>query len=366
MVKKYKKLETIREFLENLEKKQLSKFARLSVNSKGRIKEEPLCPVRTIYMQDRDRILHSEYFRRLKHKTQVFLSPTSNERYRTRLTHTLEVAQIARTIARALRVNEDLTEAIALGHDLGHTPFGHAGEEVLNKLFNEGFKHAQQSLRVVDKLEKPGGMNLSFEVRDGIVKHSKGGKKLLPYDEPDCPATLEGEIVRVCDSIAYINHDVDDAVHSGVIKLNEFPQSCIKILGKRHSQRISVMVYDIIANSIDKPHIYMSNTLLEETEKLRNFLFKNVYTRPQIDMPSKNAANVLKELFYYFKEHPEIPLKALKNVEDKNEKIDRIIIDYLATLTDNEALELYIKLFGIKKNLNLLRRYILIPPLLNF
>ena len=316
-------------------------------------------------MQDRDRILHSEYFRRLKHKTQVFLAPTSRESYRTRLTHTLEVAQIARTIARALRVNEDLTEAIALGHDLGHTPFGHAGEEVLDSLCPNGFKHAQQSLRVVDKLEKPGGMNLSFEVRDGIVKHSKGGKKLLPYDEPDCPVTLEGEIVRVCDSIAYINHDVDDAVRSGIIKLIEFPQSCIKILGERHSQRINTMVYDIIENSMDKPHIYMSENLLEETEKLRNFLFSDVYTRREIDAPSKKAANILKELFYYFKEHPEIPLKYLKEVEDENESIDRVIVDYLATLTDNEALELYIKLFGIKREPKEIFKSILIPPLLN-
>lgn len=358
-------MENIRKSLEQIEKKRLSKFASLSINSKGRQIDEPLCSVRTIYMQDRDRILHSEYFRRLKHKTQVFLTPTSHESYRTRLTHTLEVAQISRTIARALRVNEDLTEAIALGHDLGHTPFGHAGEEVLNSLYCKGFKHAEQSLRVIDKLEKPGGMNLSFEVRDGIVKHSKGGKKLLPYDEPDCPLTLEGEIVRVCDSIAYINHDVDDALKSGIIKLNEFPKSCIKILGERHSQRINVMVLDIIKNSIDRNHIYMSEVLLEETEKLRNFLFSDVYVRPEIDGKSKKAAIILKELFYYLKENPEIALKNLKEVEDKNEKIDRIIIDYLAKLTDNEALELYIKLFGKKRQSSIIKS-ILSPPLLDF
>ena len=339
----------IREEIERREESYLSKFATLSIKSRGRVREESLCPIRTIFMQDRDRVLHSEYFRRLKHKTQVFLAPTSHESYRTRLTHTLEVSQISRTIARALRLNEDLTEAIALAHDLGHTPFGHAGEEVLNKLYKKGFKHAEQSLRVVDFLEKKGGMNLSFEVRDGIVKHSKGGKKLLAYDEPDCPLTLEGEIVRVCDSIAYINHDVDDALHSGIISLNEFPKSCIKILGERHSERIHKMVSDIIKNSMDKEHIYMSPVLLEETEKLRNFLFKNVYVRPEIDGKSKKAAKILEELFYYFNENPEIPLKHFENILEEKDKT-RIIIDYIATLTDNEAIQLYIKLFKIRKS----------------
>lgn len=339
----------IRESIEKNELKNLSRYATLSINSRGRMSEEPLCPIRTIFMQDRDRILHSEYFRRLKHKTQVFLAPTSHESYRTRLTHTLEVAQIARTIARALRLNEDLTEAIALGHDLGHTPFGHAGEDVLNELCKNGFKHAEQSLRVVDKLEKKGGLNLSFEVRDGILKHSKGGKKLLAYDEPDCPSTLEGEVVRVCDSIAYINHDTDDALRSGLIKLSEFPKSCIKILGERHSIRIHKMVTDIIKNSYDKPHIYMSDVLLEETEKLRSFLFENVYVKPEIDGKSKKAANILRELFFYFKENPQIPLDYFKDINSEDE-IERVIIDYIATLTDNEVIHLYIKVFGIENS----------------
>ncbi|MBN1899050.1 MAG: deoxyguanosinetriphosphate triphosphohydrolase [Spirochaetes bacterium] len=363
---KYRKLETIRELLEDLEVKNLSRYASLSSRSRGRIKEESFDPVRTIYMQDRDRILHSEYFRRLKHKTQVFLSATSDESYRTRLTHTLEVAQIARTIARALRVNEDLTEAIALGHDLGHTAFGHAGEEELDQLIEEGFKHALQSLRVIDILEKPGGMNLSREVRDGIGKHSKGGKKLLPFDEPDCPLTLEGEIVRVCDSIAYINHDVDDAIHSGIMNLDQLPKSCVDTLGERHSQRISIMVYDIISHSIDKPHIHMSDSILEETERLRNFLFSHVYVLPKIDRPSRKAARILKELFEYFMATPDIPYKVLKKLERKGERKERIIIDYLATITDHEALEIYVKIFGIKKDLKSLYRSILIPPLLNF
>ncbi len=342
----------IREIIEKQEKEYLSKYGTLSINSKGRMKDEPLCNVRTIYMQDRDRILHSEYFRRLKHKTQVFLSPAGMESYRTRLTHTLEVSQIARTIARALRVNEDLTEAIALGHDLGHTPFGHAGEDVLNRLYKKGFKHAHQSLRVVDKLEKPGGMNLSYEVRDGIVKHSKGGKKLLPYDEPDCPNTIEGEIVRVCDSIAYINHDIDDALKAGVITLDEFPKSSIENLGTRHSERIGTMVNDIIENSIDKPHIFMSKKLLVETEKLRNFLFSDVYTRDSIEIPSRQAGDMLEEMFLYFKEHPELPIKEMSRVENDLNDIDVIIVDFLSRLTDNESLALYIELFGKKEKFN--------------
>ncbi len=334
----------IRKEIEEYEKKHLSKFATLSTNSKGRAHKERLCDVRTIFMQDRDRIIHSTYFRRLKHKTQVFLAPT-NDLFRTRLTHTLEVSQIARTIARALHLNEDLTEAIALGHDLGHTPFGHTGEEVLNEVYRGGFAHAKQSLRVVDILEKKGGMNLSFEVREGIVKHSKGGKKLLPYGEKDCPSTLEGEVVRVSDSIAYINHDIDDAVTSGIIKYSEFPKSSIKILGRRHSTRISTMVIDVIKNSIDKPHIFMSDVILEETEKLRSFLFSYVYVHPTIEKEAKKSAKLLKDLYFYFLDNPEIPLKALKKVEPENTKIDRIVVDFLSTLTDIEAIELYKQIF---------------------
>ncbi len=348
----YKKLEKynlhIREEIEKEEKERLSKYATLSINSRGRKYRDRPCDVRTIFMRDRDRIIHSEYFRRLKHKTQVFLAPT-NDVFRTRLTHTLEVAQISRTIARALKLNEDLTEAIALGHDLGHTPFGHAGEHVLDKLSPSGFNHAQQSLRVVEKLEKPGGLNLSFEVKDGIVKHSKGERKLLPYDEPDCPLTLEGEIVRVCDSIAYINHDIDDAIKCGVITLNELPPEAIKILGERHSQRISLMVYDIIANSMNKPHIYMSNEILNATETLRKYLFAEVYPRKEIDGLAESAAEILEKLYNYFIENPEIPLNTMKEVEDEDESIERIVIDFIARLTDFEAIQLFKQIFNIKE-----------------
>ncbi len=340
-------MSNIRKEIEVYEKKHLSQFATLSSNSKGRTRKEGLCPVRTIFMQDRDRIIHSTYFRKLKHKTQVFLAPT-NDLFRTRLTHTLEVSQIARTIAKALHLNEDLTEAIALGHDLGHTPFGHTGEEVLNDVYKNGFAHAKQSLRVVDVLEKKNGMNLSAEVKDGIVKHSKGGKKLLPFGEKDCPLTLEGEVVRVSDSIAYINHDIDDAVLSGIIKYSHFPKSCLKTLGHKHSTRIGTMVLDIIKNSVNKPHIYMSDKILKETEKLRSFLFNNVYVHPKIETQAVKSAKLLRDLYFYFLKNPDIPLKTLKKVEPMNTPIDRLTIDFLASLTDLEAIGLYKKIFEPK------------------
>lgn len=338
------KLSNIRQTIENFEEKNLSPYATLSKYSKGRTKKDRLCDVRTIFMQDRDRIIHSKYFRRLKHKTQVFLAP-KDDLLRTRLTHTLEVNQIAKTITRALNMNIDLTEAIALGHDLGHTPFGHIGEYILNELSPNGFNHAQQSLRVIEKLEKPGGLNLSYEVKDGIFKHTKGRKKILPYNEPDCPKTIEGEIVRVCDSIAYINHDLEDAVRSNVLKYSELPKSCLEFLGPRNSKRISIMVYDIIANSLDQKHIYMSEKVLKQTEKLRAFLFDHLYILPKITGESEKASKILKDLFYYFLEHPDIPLQHLKHVEPVHEKLKIIIIDYLASLTDIEAIDLFKKLF---------------------
>ncbi len=342
--KKKSSLSAIRKSIEEYESRRLSEFATLSKNSRGRQKKEKPCPIRTIFMRDRDRVIHSKYFRKLKHKTQVFLAP-KNDLYRTRLTHTLEVTQIAKTIARALNVNEDLTEAIALAHDLGHTPFGHAGEDILNESTSIGFNHASQSLRVVDKLEKPGGLNLSFEVRNGIIKHSKGIKKMFPYNKKNCPYTIEGEIVRVSDSIAYINHDVDDALRSRLIVISDFPSSCIKILGKTHSKRISSMVYDIVANSTDKPHLEMSQLILHQTEKLRNFLYTKVYPLPEINGESTKAAKILKDLYYYFVDNPEIPLNSLKEVEKKNENKHVIIIDFLASLTDIEAIELFKRIF---------------------
>lgn len=348
MKKKNSIIYNIRKLAETSEAEHFSKYATLSKNSKGRqIKEKP-CIVRTIFMRDRDRIIHSKYFRKLKHKTQVFLAP-KNDLYRTRLTHTLEVTQIARTIAQALKLNEDLTEAIGLAHDLGHTPFGHAGEDVLNELTSKGFNHSTQSLRVVDKLEKKGGLNLSFEVRDGILHHSKGGKQILPYNQSDCPKTLEGEIVRVSDSVAYINHDIDDAIRAGLIKISDLPSSCTKTLGKIHSKRISTMVYDIIEQSYNKDHLYMSKKILYETEKLRKFLFSKVYPLSAINGESIKAAKILKDLFHYFIDNPQLPYKILHHVDYKNIKKEVVIIDFLASLTDLEAFELFKNIFEPKR-----------------
>ena len=257
---------TIREELENTEQQFLSPKACLSAKSRGRVRPEAQHVLRTDFQRDRDRIIHSKSFRRLKHKTQVFLSPFGDH-YRTRLTHCLEVSQIARTIAKALRLNEDLTEAIALGHDLGHTPFGHAGEQTLRKLLPHGFHHADQSLRVVEKLEYDGkGLNLTFEVRDGIQKHSKGRGEIFDEDVEDMPLTLEGQIVRVSDVIAYVNHDIDDALRAGIIKDEDIPAGLVKVLGKWHATRIDRMVMDVVEASLatDLERIAMSETDHEE------------------------------------------------------------------------------------------------------
>lgn len=262
---------TIRESTEQWESQWLSPYASLSRNSRGREKEEPECDIRPVYQRDRDRILHCKSFRRLKHKTQVFLTP-QGDHYRTRLTHTLEVAQTARTIARALRMNEDLTEAIALGHDLGHTPFGHAGERALNQVCSEGFAHNEQSVRIVERLEKGGkGLNLTWEVRDGISNHQMSGK----------PSTLEGKIVRYSDKIAYINHDVDDAIRAGVIRENEIPRTYTDILGHSTRERLNTMIHDIVNNSLEKPDIRMSEDVEFAFRGMRKYMFENVYTEPQ-------------------------------------------------------------------------------------
>ena len=259
----------IRVDTENYEELRLSKFATLSKNSKGRVVPEDKCNIRTEFQRDRDRIIHSKAFRRLKHKTQVFIAP-EGDHFRTRLTHTLEVAQIGRTIARALRLNEDLVEAIALGHDLGHTPFGHTGERVLNHLHPNGFLHNRQSMRVIDFLEhsdKRVGLNLTYEVREGIIKHS--GQELSE--------SLEGQIVNYADRIAYINHDIDDSIRAGVIKNEELPAKCIEVLGNTHGTRINTMIMDIIINSEDKNKISMSSLIGENTNQLRNWMFEKVY-----------------------------------------------------------------------------------------
>nr|MDA8233379.1 deoxyguanosinetriphosphate triphosphohydrolase [Clostridia bacterium] len=257
----------IRKSVEERESQQLSPYAARSADTRGRKVEEEPCPVRTAYQRDRDRIIHSKSFRRLKHKTQVFIAP-EGDHYRTRLTHTLEVGQIGRTIARALCLNEDLTEAIALGHDLGHTPFGHAGEEALDQVYPPGFKHNEQSLRMVEVLAREGkGLNLTWEVRDGILNHTGSVK----------PATLEGQIVKIADRIAYINHDIDDALRGGIIQLRDLPRECLELFGSTHSDRINIMVTDIIKNSWDKREIAMSQEVWQATQTLRIWLFENVY-----------------------------------------------------------------------------------------
>lgn len=322
----------IREMWEETERKILSPYAVLSSQSKGRqIPEEP-CPIRTEFQRDRDRIIHSKAFRRLKHKTQVFLAP-EGDHFRTRLTHTLEVAQISRTIARALRLNEDLTEAIALGHDLGHTPFGHAGEDALDKVVPGGFKHNEQSLRVVDILEQNKGLNLTWEVRDGILNHRGSGK----------PATLEGQVVKICDRVAYINHDIDDALRGGVLTPEDLPQECLEVLGYKSRDRINTMVNDIIQNSAGKPFITMSPPVQEATEKLRDFLFERVYIGSIAKKEENKAKRMVQSLYKYYCEHPEVLPEEYREREDCS--LERRVCDYIAGMTDNYAIAQYIKLF---------------------
>lgn len=336
---------------EEKEVKDLSKYATLSSKSKGRRKEEEKCFIRTEFQRDRDRIIYSKSFRRLKHKTQVFLSP-EGDHYRTRLTHTLEVSQISRTIARALNLNEDLTEAIALGHDLGHSPFGHAGEEALNNIYKNyvpgaSFKHHEQSLRVVDYLEKDGeGLNLTFEVREGILRHTKGREKM--FNSKNKPAALEAQIVKISDRLAYINHDIDDALRAKIIKENDLPTSCLKILGNSTSSRINTMIKDIIKNSFNQPKICMSKEVSESTEILKEFMFKQVYNNSPAKEDEEKAVNLIKKLFIYFMEQPiEIPKNLVLNNLDlkKIEDRARIVCDYIAGMTDRYAMTLFKSIF---------------------
>ena len=335
----------VRERLEDLEEKVLSPYATKSRLSKGRLHPEEECLVRTCFQRDRDRIIHSKAFRRLKHKTQVFLSP-GGDHYRTRLTHTLEVAQIARVMARALSLNEDLTEAIALGHDLGHTPFGHAGESVLNELHPEGFKHYEQSLRVVDFLEKDGqGLNLTHEVREGILKHSKGKGPILPKKKEKTPQTLEGQLVRIADIIAYLNHDLDDALRGGVIKEADIPSECLKVLGSRHSQRIDTMVKSLISSTLkaDDGELHLEESIVWAMEKLRDFLFHRVYEDPLVHGEFIKAKKLLKDLYLYFLDKG-LPWEK-ENIYPEGVSLHRKICDFLAGMTDRYALALYEKIF---------------------
>lgn len=323
----------IREMSEAIEQKVLSNHAALSKNTRGRQIEEEKCDIRTDYQRDRDRILHSKAFRRLKHKTQVFISP-EGDHYRTRLTHTLEVSQIGRTIARALRLNEDLTEAIALGHDLGHTPFGHAGEEVLSKIHPLGFRHNEQSLRVVDLLEGNGGLNLTYEVRDGILNHSGDGVS----------ETLEGKIIKFSDRIAYINHDIDDAMRAGIIDVNSIPTECLELLGTSHKQRINTMIVDIIKESTDKNDVSMSKDVKYATDKLRSFMFEKVYIGSKAKVEEKKAQNIIKELYYYFLENPSKIPHYNSNIKEQ-EEIERLVCDYIAGMTDRFAVSTFVSVF---------------------
>ncbi|MGA1839508.1 MAG: deoxyguanosinetriphosphate triphosphohydrolase [bacterium] len=334
----------VREELERLEEVTLSKKACLNIHTKGRLRPEEPCPIRPAFQRDRDRIIHSKSFRRLKHKTQVFLSPFGDH-YRTRLTHTLEVSQIARTIAKALKLNETLAEAIAMGHDLGHTPFGHAGEEVLNKIHPGGFKHNEQSLRVVKKLEKEGaGLNLTLEVRDGILHHSKGRGDILPKKENKA-LTMEGEIVRIADIVAYVNHDIDDALRAGIIQEKDLPASCTKVLGQSIVQRINTLVKDIIYSTIncDMEMIKMSEDVLMATDLLRSFLYRNVYYNPVTRAEFEKASKIIQELYSYYLNHTELIIA--EEPQEEGENTERIVCDFIAGMTDRYALMTYEKIF---------------------
>jgi dGTPase len=336
----------IREQLENKERRILSPHAALSSESKGRVIADELCTVRTVFQHDRDRILHSKAFRRLKHKTQVFFSP-EGDHYRTRLTHTLEVSQVARTVARALSLNEDLTEAIALGHDLGHTPFGHAGEKVLQDLVPGGFRHVEQSLRVVAVLERDGrGLNLTREVCDGILTHSKGRGPLVAPDPQSTAMTLEGQIVRLADIIAYVNHDLDDAVRGGLISEDELPARLVSVVGKTHSGRIGRMVRDLIECSLAAggARICLSVEMDEAICDLRNWLFKKVYQVDHVHADFIKASRLLRELYRYYQDNETVFL-AHGGRRRPGDALDVSIADFIAGMTDRFALALYYKIF---------------------
>ena len=325
---------TIREQLEEREKQYLSPYAVLSRNSRGRMCEEVQCDIRPVFQRDRDRILHCKAFRRLRQKTQVFLL-AKGDHYRTRLTHTLEVSQNARTIAKALRLNEDLVEAIALGHDLGHTPFGHAGEKALNQVYQ--FSHNQQSLRVVDHLEKQGkGLNLTWEVRDGILNHKTAG----------CPHTLEGKIVRLSDKIAYINHDMDDAMRGGILTEQDVPAEIRGVLGTSGKARLNHIVHDVITNSMDKPEIIMSPDVEKAMADLRKFMFEHVYLNPKAKGEEEKAVHMIQQLFEFYMKHLELlPGQFHDAIVCSDDPQEQIVCDYIAGMTDNYAVKKFEEYF---------------------
>ncbi|MBU0993862.1 MAG: deoxyguanosinetriphosphate triphosphohydrolase [Proteobacteria bacterium] len=346
---------SIREDFEKREKTFIAPYGCLSVASRGRLKVEEPCPIRTAFQRDRDRIVFSHFFRRLKYKTQVFLSPLGDH-YRTRLTHTLEVAQIARTIGRAMRLNEDLVEVIALGHDLGHTPFGHSGEMVLRKIFPEGFMHNEQSLRVVDVLDRKGeGLNLCFEVRDGILKHSKGYGNIIPDDPEEAAATVEGRVVRIADIMAYLNHDLDDAIRSGVISREQVPKECSSVLGDSQPKRAATMIQDLIFKSRasgTEMNLVLGKDVLQAMTVLRQFLYDNVYRSRPVEGEFVKSTKILTELYCFFLKEEnrslldkELEALELSNCKKNNPSIERTVCDFIASITDRYALDLYTRLF---------------------
>ena len=327
-----------RQDIEAIEYEMLSPLASKAAESRGRVFPEEQCTFRTDYQRDRDRIIHSKAFRRLINKTQVFLAP-EDDHYRTRLTHTLEVAQISRTVARILQYNEDLTEAIALGHDLGHTPFGHSGETVLNAIHPGGFAHNEQSLRTVDRIEDTSrrrGLNLTYEVRDGILNH-RG---------PGIPFTLEGQIVKICDRIAYVNHDIDDAIRSGIISMDDLPENDITILGSTHSERINNLITDLCINSEGKKEIALSPDFSRALLSLRSFMFANVYNSPEVQaVTDKEKVDlIIRSLYGYFLDHPDEIPGVYKEIE-KEDGTNVAVKDWISGMTDRYALRLYDRLF---------------------
>jgi dGTPase len=324
---------SIRERTEEVERLTLSERSVKSADSKGRERDEPAHPMRTAFQRDRDRIVHSKAFRRLKHKTQVFLAP-EGDHYRVRLTHTLEVSQIARTVARALRLNEDLAEAIALGHDLGHTPFGHLGEEALTPFLGRPFRHNEQSLRIVEHLENDGqGLNLTWEVRDGIVNHT--------WSMPE-PATLEGQCARFADRIAYVNHDVDDAIRAGVLEPGDLPSEATRVLGATHGKRIDTLVTDLVMASEDADQLRLTEPVFEALDTLRDFMFERVYLRSEAAEEQRKAIGLVRALFRYYLEHPEaLPAEARLAPGELPDHV----ADHIAGMTDRYALRAYERLF---------------------
>lgn len=323
----------IRETYEDLEKSILSPMATCCIDSKSRLRPEEKCAIRTDFQRDRDRILHSKAFRRLKHKTQVFIAP-EGDHYRTRLTHTLEVSQIARTIARALRLNEDLVEAIALGHDLGHTPFGHTGERLLNIITTTGFRHNEQSLRVVDFIERANGLNLTAEVRDGILCHSG---ELTSY-------TNEGKVVKLADKIAYINHDIDDAVRAGIISISDLPKECLEILGNSHSERLNSMIISVISYAVKNNEVKLCGEIGDATWKLRDYMFKNVYVGSKAKKEEDKAMGCLEQIYNYYIKHPEkLPNEFFCKISDWGTEM--VVCDYIAGMTDRYAILEYGNIF---------------------